>query len=88
MVYSIQQLTLLPESRNSRVYHKADSMHGQPVVVRIVHAAYPTHHQLSRYNNEDQFTRDPAIEAGWTWSFLSIFIPGAGRAESIQGGIP
>ena len=59
MVYLIQQLTLLPESSNSRVY-------GQPVVVKILNAEYPIPYQLSRHNNEYQFTKNPAIEAGWT----------------------
>jgi hypothetical protein len=58
MAYSIQQLTLLHESSNSRIYYKADSIYNQPVVVKVLKADYPTSHQIIRYNNEYEFTKD------------------------------
>ena len=61
MAYSIQQLTLLHESSNSRVYYKADSVYDQPVVIKVLNSEHPTPHQLIRYNNEFEFTKDPTV---------------------------
>ena len=61
MAYSIQQLTLLHESNNSRIYYKADSVYDQPVVIKVLNSEHPTPHQLIRYNNEFEFTKDPTV---------------------------
>jgi len=59
---SSQSLILIHESRNSLIYYHPAGEYDGPVVIKVLNADQPTAHQLVRFNNEYEFTKDLTID--------------------------
>ncbi len=75
MDYSIQELTLLHESSNSRICDKSDRAYDQPTLIRVPSTAYPTSRQPICYNSNMNIP-------------IEHFTPGVGKVWILQGGVP
>jgi len=62
MAPSNQPPKLIHESSNSLIYYQASDEYDRPVVIKVLNTDHPTAHQLIRFNNEYEFTKDLTID--------------------------
>ncbi len=62
MTSSKQSLILIHESSNSLIYYQATGEYDRPVVFKVLNTNHPTAHQLVRFNNEYELTKDLVVD--------------------------